>query len=112
MIIFVKSIRVADDLRNRLMDQDIQAGLVHGKMQSSDRENVLKEFRLSYIKILISTDVMCRGIDIDDLRIIINYDMSDDPDTYIHRVGRKLVRYGVDKGIAITFCTYNDFHKN
>lgn len=109
MIIFVNSIRSAEELRNKLMDNDVQAGMIHGKMSSIDRENVLKEFRLSYIKILISTDVMCRGIDIDDLRIVINYDMADYPDTYIHRVGRS-GRYG-GQGIAINFCTYDDYHK-
>jgi translation initiation factor 4A len=109
MIIFVKSVTNAEILRNKLMDQDIEAGLVHRKMNSSDRENVLKEFRLSYIKILISTDIMCRGIDIDDLRIVINFDMPDDPETYIHRIGRS-GRYG-GQGIAINFCTYDDVHK-
>lgn len=109
MIIFVRSIKSAEELRNKLMDQNIQAGLVHGKMNSIDRENVLKEFRLAYIKILISTDVMCRGIDIDDLRIVINYDMPEDEETYIHRVGRS-GRYG-GQGIAVNFCTFDDSHK-
>ena len=109
MIIFVRSIKSAEDLRNRLMDDNIQAGLVHGKMHSIDRENILKEFRLSFIKILISTDVMCRGIDIDDLRLVINYDMPDDEETYIHRVGRS-GRYG-GQGVAINFCTFDDSHK-
>lgn len=109
MIIFVRSIKSAEELRNRLMDQNIQAGLVHGKMNSIDRENVLKEFRLAYIKILISTDVMCRGIDIDDLRIVINYDMPEDEETYIHRVGRS-GRYG-GQGVAVNFCTFDDGHK-
>jgi superfamily II DNA/RNA helicase len=52
---------------------------------------------------------MCRGIDIDDLRIVINYDMPDDEETYIHRVGRS-GRYG-GQGIAINFCTYDDIYK-
>lgn len=109
MIIFVKSIRNAEELRNKLMDDSIQAGLIHGKMNSMDRENILREFRLNYIKILISTDVMCRGIDIDNLHIVINYDLPDDPETYIHRVGRS-GRFG-GQGIAINFCTYNDEYK-
>jgi superfamily II DNA/RNA helicase len=109
MIIFVKSIRTAEDLRNDLMDKGIQAGLIHGRMESVDREGVLMEFRLSYIIILITTDLMCRGIDIDDLRIVINYDMPDDKETYLHRVGRS-GRYG-GQGIAINFCTHDDFHK-
>jgi translation initiation factor 4A len=109
MIIFVGSIRNAEELRNRLMDQNVEAGLVHGRMDSIDRENVLKEFRLAYMRILISTDVMCRGIDIDDLRIVINYDMPNDPETYLHRVGRS-GRYGA-QGIAINLCTHDDYGK-
>jgi translation initiation factor 4A len=108
IIIFVNSIRQAELLRNKLMDKQIEAGLVHGKMASIDRENILKEFRLCNIKMLISTDVMCRGIDIDDLRCVINYDMADN-ETYIHRVGRS-GRYG-GQGIALNFCTYDDMHK-
>jgi translation initiation factor 4A len=109
MIIFVRSIRTAEQLRNDLMDDGFDVGMVHGKMNSIEREQVLREFRLSNIRILISTDVMCRGIDIDDLRIVINYDMADDPDTYIHRVGRS-GRYG-GQGVALNFCTYDDNYK-
>ena len=106
MIIFVNSIRTSEYLRDKLMDDQIEAGLVHGKMSSIDRENVLKEFRLANLKILITTDVMCRGIDIDNLKMVINYDMTREPETYIHRVGRS-GRYG-GQGIAINFYTYND----
>jgi superfamily II DNA/RNA helicase len=109
MIIFVKSVRGAEDLRNKLMDSNYNTGLVHGKMNSTDRENILKEFRLGYIRTLISTDVICRGIDIDDLRIVVNYDLPDDPETYIHRVGRS-GRFG-GQGIAINLCTYDDSYK-
>lgn len=106
MIIFVNSVRTAEYLRDKLMDDQIEAGLVHGKMSSVDRENVLKEFRLANLKTLITTDVMCRGIDIDNLKMVINYDMTRDPETYIHRVGRS-GRYG-GQGVAINFYTYND----
>jgi translation initiation factor 4A len=106
MIIFVNSVRSAEYLRNKLMDDQIEAGMVHGKMSSVDRENVLKEFRLANLKTLITTDVMCRGIDIDNLKMVINYDMAREPETYIHRVGRS-GRYG-GEGVAINFYTYND----
>jgi len=107
VIVFVNHTRAAEDLRNRLMERNIQVGLIHGKNQ--DRDNILKEFRLSNIKVLISTDLLCRGIDIDDLRLVINYDMPDDPETYIHRVGRS-GRFG-GQGVAITFSTFNDAYK-
>ena len=58
---------------------------------------------------LISTDLLCRGIDIDDLRLVINYDMPNEPETYIHRVGRS-GRFG-GHGVAISFCTYDDMYK-
>lgn len=106
MIVFVGSVRSAEYLRDKLMDDKIEAGLVHGRMSSLDRENVLKEFRLANLKTLITTDVMCRGIDIDDLKMVINYDMARDAETYIHRVGRS-GRYG-GQGVAINFCTYDD----
>ena len=109
MMIFVNSIKTATILRDKLMDRNYEAGLIHGKMNNDDRESVLREFRLAKIKFLITTDVMCRGIDIDDLRIVINYDMALDPETYIHRVGRS-GRYG-GQGVAINFCTYDDMHR-
>uniref|UniRef100_A0A6C0DZ88 Helicase n=1 Tax=viral metagenome TaxID=1070528 RepID=A0A6C0DZ88_9ZZZZ len=107
VIVFVNHAKHAEELRNRLMDKNIQVGLIHGKNQ--DRDNILKEFRLSNIKVLISTDLLCRGIDIDDLRLVINYDMPNDPETYIHRVGRS-GRFG-GHGVAISFCTYDDMYK-
>ncbi len=109
MIIFVNSVGSAIDLRNKMMDNEIEVGLIHGKLTNGDKETVLKEFRLANIRILISTDIMCRGIDIDDLRIVINYDMSHDSETYIHRIGRS-GRYG-GQGVALNFCTYDDRHK-
>jgi len=109
MIVFVNSAKTAIFLRNKLMDNSIEAGLIHGKMNNVERETILKEFRLAKLKVLISTDIMCRGIDIDDLRIVINYDMSHNQETYIHRIGRS-GRFG-SKGIAINFCTYDDICK-
>lgn len=109
MIIFVNSQKSAEHLQRKLDHENIQVGIVHGRMDSETREGILKEFRLSYIKVLVTTDIICRGIDIDDLRIVINYDIPDDPDTYIHRVGRS-GRYG-SQGVAISFSTRNDIYK-
>lgn len=111
IIIFVKSIRGAEELRARLSESDesIVACVVHGKMDGVDRDGIIREFRLSNIKILITTDLMCRGIDIDDLRLVINYDMPDSKETYLHRVGRS-GRFG-GQGVALNFCTHNDIYK-
>jgi superfamily II DNA/RNA helicase len=111
IIIFVKSIKGAEDLRARLSESDesIVACVVHGKMDGVDRDGIIREFRLNNIKILITTDLMCRGIDIDDLRLVINYDMPDSKETYLHRVGRS-GRFG-GQGVALNLCTHNDIYK-
>jgi superfamily II DNA/RNA helicase len=109
IIIFVNSQKIGTVLRDKLKKRNNEAELIHGKLNNTTREEILKEFRLANIKTLISTDVMCRGIDIDDLRIIINYDMAGDNETYIHRIGRS-GRYG-SEGIAINLCTNNDAYK-
>jgi superfamily II DNA/RNA helicase len=106
LIIFVRTIKGAEDLRTELADEGIGACVVHARMDGTDRDGIIREFRLCTIKILIATDLMCRGIDIDDLRLVINYDMPDNPETYLHRVGRS-GRYG-GQGVALNFCTFND----
>lgn len=112
LIIFVNSIHVAENLRTHLAEDNISTCVVHGKMSSVDRDGILTEFRLCSIKILIATDLICRGIDIDDLRLVINYDMPNNKDakeTYLHRVGRS-GRFGCH-GVALNFCTHNDIYK-
>lgn len=106
LIIFVKTVKGAEDLRTDLAEENIAACVVHARMDGTDRDGIIREFRLCTIKILIATDLMCRGIDIDDLRLVINYDMPDNPETYLHRVGRS-GRYG-GHGVALNFCTFND----
>lgn len=76
---------------------------LHGAMQQSDRDQVMDEFRSGKLKLLISTDIMARGIDVDNLTHIINYSPPGDPESYIHRIGRT-ARKG-ETGIAITFFT-------
>jgi superfamily II DNA/RNA helicase len=109
MIIFVNSVPKAIKLRNTMIDDGFDVGLVHGKMNNSEREEILRQFRLGETRTLISTDVMSRGIDIDDLKIVINYDIATDNESYIHRIGRS-GRFG-SQGVAINFCTYDDRYR-
>jgi superfamily II DNA/RNA helicase len=109
MIIFVNKKRTAEIIRDKLIDDGHESGMIAGSMDDIQREQILREFRLGNMRILISTDLIARGFDVDDLRCVINYDFAKDSDTYLHRVGRS-GRYG-SQGIAINFVTNDDIYK-
>ncbi len=98
---------MVDDLTNRLRDDNFSVSQIHGEMQQKERQSVMKQFRAGTTRILISTDVLARGIDVQQVSLVINYDIPKDPDTYIHRIGRS-GRWG-RKGIGINFVTKRDF---
>lgn len=102
-IIFCQTKKMVDILEERLESLDYQVEAIHGDMPQTKRERVIKEFRNDKIDILIATDVAARGLDIDDISYVINYDMPDDVDTYIHRIGRT-GRAGKE-GVAVSFVT-------
>jgi superfamily II DNA/RNA helicase len=82
-------------------------GCIHGDMTQLDRDKIMKGFRTGESRILISTDIIARGIDIQQVSIVINYDIPRYRETYIHRIGRS-GRFG-RKGVAINFCTEAEF---
>jgi Superfamily II DNA and RNA helicases len=102
-IIFCQTKKMVDILEERLSDLKYKVESIHGDMPQSKREKVLKEFKNDTTDILIATDVAARGLDIDDISYVINYDMPEDVDTYIHRIGRT-GRAGKE-GVAISFIT-------
>src|SRR6476620_12123211 len=79
------------------------AAVIHGDLPQSQREKIMAAFRTGEIKYLIATDVMSRGIDVNDLSHVINYDLPMDIENYVHRIGRT-GRIGKD-GIAISFAS-------
>lgn len=81
---------------------------LHGAMPQGDRDQVMDEFRSGKLKLLVSTDIMARGIDVDSLTHVINYSPPNDPESYIHRIGRT-ARKG-EKGVAVTFFTPIEKH--
>jgi len=95
-----------DILDERLKGLDYKAEAIHGDMSQSRREKVLKDFRNDNIDILIATDVAARGLDIDDISYVINYDVPDNVDTYVHRIGRT-GRAGKE-GTAVSFVTSDE----
>ena len=107
-IIFCQTKKMVDILDQRLTELDYKVKAIHGDMPQPKREKVLKDFREDKIEILIATDVAARGLDIDDISYVINYDMPEELDTYIHRIGRT-GRAGKE-GVAIAFVTSEEEH--
>ncbi|HEY1188564.1 MAG TPA: DEAD/DEAH box helicase [Gemmata sp.] len=100
-LIFVERKRWADNLYRDLKRAVAKAAVIHGDLPQSQREKVMAAFRTGAIKYLIATDVMSRGIDVNDLSHVINFDLPMDIENYVHRIGRT-GRIGKD-GIAISF---------
>ncbi len=100
-IIFTNTKRMADDLSSFLKSTSYQISPLHGDMPQNIRTNVLRDFRSGQIQILIATDVAARGIDVDDVDFVFNYDLPQTNEYYVHRIGRT-GRAGKD-GTAITF---------
>ncbi len=105
-IIFCQTKKMVDILVERLTGYDYKAEAIHGDMPQSKREKVLNDFKSDKVDILIATDVAARGLDVDDISYVINYDMPEDVDTYIHRIGRT-GRAGKE-GTAVSFITFEE----
>ena len=100
-LVFVRTKRGADRLVKRLRAQDIEALAMHGNKTQSQREKALARFGDGHIDTLVATDVAARGLDVDDITHVINFDAPDDHDGYVHRVGRT-GRAG-RAGVGVTF---------
>lgn len=105
-IIFVRTRVRAERVAKVLARSDIQSMTIHGEKDQLDRTEVLKEFRAGNCKILIATDVSARGIDIPDVTHVINYDLPEKSENYVHRIGR--TGRGFNKGIAVSFCAMEE----
>jgi translation initiation factor 4A len=102
-IVYCNKKNRADELKHSLTEQNFAVSVLHGDMMQKEREDIMAEFRVGKTRILITTDILSRGIDIQQVSLVINYDMPKYPQTYIHRIGRS-GRYG-RKGAAINFVT-------
>ncbi|MEZ6047266.1 MAG: helicase C-terminal domain-containing protein [Planctomycetaceae bacterium] len=100
-IIFTRTKRGADMLAERLHKQKIKAEAIHGNKSQNARQRILNSFKIGKTHILVATDLAARGIDVDGISHVINYDMPQEAEDYVHRIGRT-GRAGAD-GIAVTF---------
>jgi ATP-dependent RNA helicase DeaD len=106
ILVFVKTKRSADKMVKRLKEEDHSADAIHGDLRQSKRDRVINSFRKGLKRILIATDVAARGLDIPLIQHVINYDLPQVPEDYIHRIGRT-ARAG-SAGSALTFLTQDD----
>ena len=87
-IIFCNTKRMVDDLVDHLNAQGYSADRLHGDMNQNQRDRVMQKFRKSGLEFLVATDVAARGIDVDDVQVVFNYDLPYDVEDYVHRIGR------------------------
>lgn len=108
VIIFCNTKRSCEVVAKRLQMNDIKCDFLIGDLPQSKRLQILKQFKASEIKVLVATDVAARGIDVDDLAMVINYDLPVEAENYVHRIGRT-ARAG-KSGKAYTFCSEQDVY--
>lgn len=106
-IIFCRTKRGVDELTEALRSRGYQADAIHGDLNQAQRNRVMKDFRAGQVELLVATDVAARGLDIENLTHVINYDIPQDPEAYVHRIGRT-GRAG-RTGKAITLIHPKDF---
>tara|TARA_R110001592_G_scaffold3525_12_gene19927 strand:+ start:23037 stop:24920 length:1884 start_codon:yes stop_codon:yes gene_type:complete len=109
VIVFVKTKRGADKLARKLQDHDYKADAIHGDLKQSKRDRVIKAYRGKAFRILVATDVVARGLDVPHVEHVINYDLPQVPEDYIHRIGRT-ARAGA-KGESLCLITPQDGRK-
>uniref|UniRef100_A0A8C6W2G6 Eukaryotic initiation factor 4A-III n=1 Tax=Nannospalax galili TaxID=1026970 RepID=A0A8C6W2G6_NANGA len=105
-VIFCNTKRKVDWLTEKMREANFTVSSMHGDMPQKERESIMKEFRSGASRVLISTDVWARGLDVPQVSLIINYDLPNNRELYIHRIGRS-GRYG-RKGVAINFVKNDD----
>jgi len=105
-VIFCNSRRTVDWLTRKMTDANFTVASTHGSINPEDRRIVMDEFRKGGSRVLITTDLLARGIDVQQVSVVINYDLPADKESYLHRIGRS-GRFG-RKGLAINFVTYRD----
>jgi ATP-dependent RNA helicase DeaD len=108
-LVFCRTKVDTDKIGNHLVDRGYDADALHGDLSQSQREKILNKFKKRRVNILVATDVAARGIDVQDLTHVINYSLPQDPESYVHRIGRT-GRAGKE-GTAITFITPEEYRK-
>ncbi|MBT7896264.1 MAG: DEAD/DEAH box helicase [Flavobacteriales bacterium] len=102
ILIFSRTKHGADRIVRNLKKKNVDAAAIHGDKSQNQRQKILNDFKINKLKALVATDIAARGIDIEKLNYVLNYDIPNEAETYVHRIGR-CGRAG-NKGIAISIC--------
>jgi ATP-dependent RNA helicase RhlE len=102
ILVFTRTKHGADKVVKELNGVGISAEAIHGNKSQNARQRALSNFKSKVTRVLVATDIAARGIDIDDLPLVINYELPNEPETYVHRIGRT-GRAGAT-GMALSFC--------
>lgn len=106
ILVFSRTKHKADKIARLLNKAGIACEAIHGNKTQTARQRALTNFKSGKINVIVATDIAARGIDIDNLGMVVNYDLPDVPETYVHRIGRT-GRAG-HEGVAITFCSHEE----
>ena len=106
VLVFTRTKHGADRLARELEKENIVAQAIHGDKSQTGRQMALKNFKSKITRVLVATDIAARGIDIDELSCVVNFELPNVPETYVHRIGRT-GRAGLS-GIAISFCDFEE----
>ena len=108
VLIFTRTKHGANKLVKELLAYGVKADAIHGNKSQNNRQKALSDFKSGKLRVLVATDIAARGIDIDELSHVINYDLPETPETYVHRMGRT-GRAGLS-GEAYSFCSQDENH--
>jgi superfamily II DNA/RNA helicase len=106
-IIFSSSKMKVKELSTTLKRMKFNVAAMHSDLEQSQREEVMKEFKNGHVDVLVATDVVARGIDINDIKLVVNFDIPHDPEDYVHRIGRT-ARGTHGQGLSITFVSIEE----
>jgi translation initiation factor 4A len=105
-VIFANSQKTVDYLKGEMEALDFTVSAIHAGLTQTERDSIMKQFRLGATRVLIATDLLARGIDVQQITLVINFEIPRDREKYLHRIGRS-GRYG-RKGVAINICDYSE----
>jgi len=106
VLVFTRTKHRANRVAKHLVDSGISADAIHGNKAQNARQRALDGFKKGSIRVLVATDIAARGIDVDGVTHVINFELPNEPESYVHRIGRT-ARAGAD-GIAISFCDHEE----
>lgn len=108
-IIFGRTKYGCEKLAKKLKQEGIRVEAIHGDKSQNARERALTAFKQKRVRLLVATDVAARGIDVKGITLVINYDLPDDPEAYVHRIGR--TARAEAEGMALSFCSHDEYDK-